>query len=123
MSEILEIFRGEPGHILRRSGEFVFREGDEAREMFVVLEGEVEILVGNVLVEVAGAGSVIGEMALIERMPRAATARVRTECTLLAVDSARFESLVRQVPPFATLVMRAMAERLRRMNRLAVDGV
>ena len=123
MPDMLELFRGEPGRVRRPGGEFVFREGEEAREMFVVLEGEVEILVGNVLVEVAGPGAVIGEMALVERVPRAATARARTECSLLAVDAARFESLVSQVPPFALLVMRSMAERLRRMNRLAVDGV
>lgn len=121
--EVLDLFRESPGRLERGPGEFIFREGEDARDMYVLLEGEAEILVGNVLVEVAKAGSVLGEMALIERRPRAATARARTACALVAVDGEGFDALVRRDPLFAKHVMRVMAERLRRMNRMAVDGV
>ena len=121
--ELVDLFREDKNRISRHLGDFVFKEGEDAGEMYLVIEGDVEILVGNVRVEIAKPGSVIGEMALIERRPRAATARAMTECALLPVDAERFEHLVHQVPSFATHVMKTMAERLRRMNNLAVDGV
>lgn len=123
MSEDPNLFTDVPGRLVRRAGDFIFREGEEAREMFVILDGEVEVLVGNLRVEVAGPGSMVGEMALVEALPRAATARALTDCTLVSVDSERFQSLIQKSPSFATSVMRTMAERLRRMNRMVVDGV
>jgi CRP/FNR family transcriptional regulator, cyclic AMP receptor protein len=123
MNDVLELFRDDPDRLFPVAGDFIFREGDEARDMVVVLEGEIEVLVGNLRVEVAGPGSVLGEMALIEPFPRAATARAVTNAKLARVNRDRFEVLIQKSPPFATHVMRIMAERLRRMNRLLVDGV
>jgi len=123
MSDVLSLFREEPGRLSRQAGEFIFREGEAAREMFVILDGEVEVLVGNLRVDVAGPGSIVGEMALIEELPRAATARALTACALVPVNAEAFQSLVQKTPPFALHVMRVMAERLRRMNRMVVDGL
>lgn len=123
MCDVLSLFLDEPGRLVRQAGDFIFREGEAAREMFVILDGEVEVLVGNLRVEVAGPGSMVGEMALIEARPRTATARALTACTLVPVDSGRFQSLIQKNPSFATHVMRLMAERLRKMNRMVVDGV
>jgi CRP-like cAMP-binding protein len=123
MNDLLSLFLDEPGRLSRQAGEFIFREGEEAREMYVILEGEVEVLVGNLRVDVAGPGSIVGEMALIEVLPRAATARALTACALLPVDGERFQTLIQKTPPFALHVMRVMAERLRRMNRMVVDGL
>ena len=77
---------------------------------------------GNVVEEV-GPGSVFGEMALIERAPRVATARAVTSCRMVRVDERRFRFLVQQHPLFALPIMRVMASRLRRMNdRLPPSG-
>jgi CRP-like cAMP-binding protein len=55
-------------------------------------------------------------MALIDGSPRSATAVCRTRCRLAAIDTARFDALVRETPEFARHVMGSMAERMRRMN-------
>jgi CRP/FNR family cyclic AMP-dependent transcriptional regulator len=99
------------------AGETVFQQGDTGTEMYVVAEGEVEILSGAVVLETARPGSVIGEMALIDHSPRSATAVAKTDCKLVAVDQRRFEFLVQQTPYFALEVMQLMAERLRTANR------
>jgi CRP-like cAMP-binding protein len=99
-------------------GETLFREGDEGDRMFVVPEGRLDILVGETIVETASDGGIVGEMALIDDAPRAATVVARTLSRLVAVDRKRFHSLVQSNPAFATHVMKVLADRLRNMNRL-----
>lgn len=96
----------------------VFRQGDARTFMFVVNEGEVEIKIGDKVLEVVGPGGIFGEMAMIDGSPRTATAIARTDCKLVPIDAKRFEFLVQQTPHFAIEVMRVLAGRLRRVNQL-----
>ena len=57
-----------------------------------------------------------GEMALIESQPRALTATVETDAELVEIPVRTFWVLVNETPYFAQLVMRVMAERLRRAS-------
>jgi CRP-like cAMP-binding protein len=98
------------------AGETIFRHGDARDFLFVVNEGEVEIVVGNKTVEVVQSGGIFGEMAMIDGSPRTATAVARTECKLVPIDQQRFQFLVQQTPYFAIEVMRVLADRLRRAN-------
>ena len=84
--------------------------------MYVVIEGEVEVYVGPTMVYVAGPGSVIGEMALIDQSPRSATTTARTDCRVAVVGLKRFEFLVQNTPYFSIQVMQIMADRLRHSN-------
>ena len=101
-------------------GEFLFKEGDKRELMYVLLEGEVEIRLGDYVVETAVPGALIGEMALIDDSPRAANAVAKTACRLAPVDKRRFHFLVQQHPHFATHVMKELADRLRNMNAAAM---
>jgi CRP-like cAMP-binding protein len=105
----------DPSHV-------IFREKDPGDLMYVVLEGEVEILVGERIIETIGVGGIFGEMALIDDGPRSATARSKTACKLVPVNAKRFMFLVEQTPFFAIHVMKLMSERMRRMNRTLVGG-
>jgi CRP-like cAMP-binding protein len=67
MSVTLELFRNETDVEQFAAGETIFREGDRGDDMFVVLEGTVELSAHGQRVEVLGPGSVMGEMALIDR--------------------------------------------------------
>jgi CRP-like cAMP-binding protein len=88
--------------------------------MYVLLEGEMDVRLGDYLVETAGAGALIGEMALIDDSPRAANAVAKTACRLAPIDQRRFHFLVQQHPYFATHVMKELADRLRHMNAAAL---
>jgi CRP-like cAMP-binding protein len=91
-------------------------EGAPGDVMYVVLEGEVELLVRSQVLEVAGPGDLVGEMALIDAKPRSATARAKSDCRLAPVDERRFLFLVHEHPFFALHVMRVLTDRLRRMD-------
>jgi CRP/FNR family cyclic AMP-dependent transcriptional regulator len=100
-----------------KAGSVIFREGDEARELFVVKSGQVRIQIGNRTVTELGPESIFGEMALIDNEPRSATAIAVTNVELVPVTEKQFLFLVSQTPYFALKVMRVLAERLRKTNK------
>ncbi|MFB3922947.1 MAG: cyclic nucleotide-binding domain-containing protein [Terriglobia bacterium] len=97
-------------------GQCVFKAGDRGDTMYIVIEGEVKILVGSTTVEIAGPGSIFGELALIDDEPRSATVVAKTHCRLVTVDQGEFCYMVSEGPFFALQVMKVIADRLRKMD-------
>jgi CRP-like cAMP-binding protein len=111
-----ELFRQEADTLQLAPGDFLFQEGDTSEKMYVLLEGKIEIFLGDFMLETAEPDMVIGEMALIDDGPRTANAVAKTACRLAEIDRRRFYFLVQQHPHFATHVMKTLADRLRDMN-------
>ena len=111
-----DLFRQEANTLQLAPGDFLFREGDSGEEMYVLLQGEIDIFLGDFVLETADPGSLLGEMALIEDTPRTANAVAKTASKLAQIDRRRFHFLVQQTPHFATHVMKTLADRLRHMN-------
>lgn len=117
-ASILNLFQNLENPETFAAGETVFVEGEPGEIMYIILEGHVEIRVGENTLEVAGPGSVIGEMALINLSTRSATAVAQDRCTLAPVDDKQFLSLIVRKPQFALRVMEIMANRLRHMDAI-----
>ena len=101
-----------------KPGEFLFREGDEARHLYVVKSGTLRVMSGSTVYETLKAGGIVGEMAIIEaEMPRSANVIAGTHAELAALDLDKFLSLVANRPSFALTVMRVITRRLRVMNQ------
>ena len=98
------------------AGQDVFKTGEPGDAMFVIIEGEVDIRVKSVVVETAGPGAIVGELALIDDEPRSAAAVTKTACRLVTVDRRRFLYMVQETPNFALAVMKVLADRLRRTD-------
>jgi CRP/FNR family transcriptional regulator, cyclic AMP receptor protein len=99
-----------------KAGEVIFREGDPAKELFIVKSGKVEIQLGNRLLDTLPELSIFGEMALIDPAPRSATAVAATDAIIVPVDERQFLFLVSRTPHFALNVMRVLTRRLRTSN-------
>jgi CRP-like cAMP-binding protein len=99
-----------------KAGEVIFRQGDPAHELFIVQSGEVEIRLGNRVLETLPQYSIFGEMALIDSAPRSATAIASSDAKLVPVSEKQFLFLISNTPYFALNVMRVMARRLRAAN-------
>ena len=99
-----------------KAGDVIFSEGDPAEELFVVKSGNVEIRLGNRLLDTLPERSIFGEMALIDHGPRSATAVAATDVTLVPVAEKQFLYLVSRTPFFALNVMRVLVDRLRTSN-------
>jgi CRP/FNR family cyclic AMP-dependent transcriptional regulator len=99
----------------------IFEEGSTGRELFVVLDGEVEIakLDGTRKTSIIklGKGEFFGEMAVIDGSARSATAIASAPNTkVMRINHARFVYLVSQQPAFALMIMDALSKRLRASN-------
>jgi CRP/FNR family transcriptional regulator, cyclic AMP receptor protein len=102
---------------LFKAGTTIFREGEQAHELFVIKSGDVRIQIGNRTVSELSADHIFGEMALIDNEPRSASAIAVTDVELVPVSEKQFLFLVGQTPYFALKVMGVLAQRLRATNK------
>jgi len=104
-------------------GAIIFEEGSTGRELFVVLDGRIDIVkldgATKTLTVTLGKGEFFGEMAVIDGSARSATAIAAAPNTrVMRINHARFVYLVSQQPAFALMVMDALSKRLRASNAM-----
>src|SRR5262245_4075221 len=105
--DIVQLKTDKPVGIRREHfepGEVVFREGDRGDWLYVVLDGQVEVVQslpgrGETPLRQLGRGECFGEIALVSDRPRSATVRSLTSVNLLAVDREAFQALFSSLPP------------------------
>src|SRR5579863_10660578 len=83
------------------AGSVVFNKGDPGECMYVVQSGVIEMVIGDLVVEVCGANEAIGFMSMIDDAPRSSTAQVREAAELSIIDQRKFRFMVDEVPNFA----------------------
>jgi CRP-like cAMP-binding protein len=106
-----------------QAGDYVFREGDASRDMYIVQEGRLELVkqyAGEekpiTQIEV---GDFFGEWSLLEEEPREVSARGLTEYRLLRIDQTVFNQIIREDPDIAVRMLRRLSRRL--SERQAAD--
>ena len=109
------------------AGATLFREGEDASAMFVVISGEVEVLKKSkrnmeARVAVLGPGDWFGEMSIVDIQPRSATVRALAPSRLLRVSSADLDALYRHDLRSYAIIILNLARELSRRLRVA-DGI
>jgi CRP-like cAMP-binding protein len=104
------------------NGDMIFSQGDLGTEMYIILEGEVEIIKhineeSHVLSHLEK-GDFFGEMALLEAVPRTADAVAKTDVKALVINGSRFDEMLRKNPEIAVRIIRKYSKRLREANTL-----
>ena len=97
--------------------EVIFEQGDEGDDFYVVVTGAVIISRGATKLATLGPREGFGEMAILDRETRSATATAGEDTTLLSLDRDSFDRIIEQNPVVARGVYRVLTERLR--NTLA----
>jgi CRP-like cAMP-binding protein len=104
------------------SGDRIFGQGDLGTEMFIIQEGEVEIVkhIGGESHSLSRLekGDFFGEMALLEALPRTADAVALTDVKVVAINGSRFDEMLRKNPEVAVRIIRKYSKRLREANTL-----
>lgn len=112
--------RGKELERICRDGEYIVREGERSREMFVIVSGKVRIskLAGTEQVELAvlGRGDFFGEMSVLESLPRDASAISIGETKLLTISTGGLLVRMRRDPTFAYEVLHRLSGRIRALN-------
>lgn len=96
-------------------GTVIFEAGDDGDALYLILEGEVKISIDAHTIDMLEAGTIFGEMALVDAKPRSADATAVSHCKLVKIDEPRFAQLASQYPQFGLEVMNIMSTRLRRL--------
>jgi len=90
--------------------------GHAASELFVILDGQVTIAVpGSAPIEM-GAGSFVGELALLDGGVRSASVEAKGPVVSLAITGRRFRKLMQAEPSIAIGVAEELARRLRAVH-------
>jgi CRP-like cAMP-binding protein len=106
-------FRDDASMLAFPAGTVIYRTGDAAGAMYVVVDGLVDVRSdadGSVMT--AHPGDVFGEMALCAHEARSGVATARAQTRVVPIDALRFTELVQNNPRFAIEVMHTMADRV-----------
>ena len=105
LAKVTDDLEVEPGKVL-------CKEGQPAREFFVIVDGEVEVRKRGKNVTTLGPGDFFGEIALIEHGTRTATVTAKTPLRFFVLHSRAFNGLMDSAPGVERKVLRALARRV-----------
>ncbi|HEX3019957.1 MAG TPA: cyclic nucleotide-binding domain-containing protein [Chitinispirillaceae bacterium] len=110
-----------------KRGTLMFIEGESSYEMFIIRSGKVRILKqeGECTIELAvlGPGSVIGELSLLDRQPRSATAQVVEDTVVTVIDEELFARTISNVPSWLSGMIQLVVKRLRDTMKKTSDDI
>jgi CRP-like cAMP-binding protein len=110
---------GELGKIYQ-DGEDIVRQGEIGDCMYVIQEGQVEVISENngeeVRLAIRGAGEFFGEMAIFERTVRSATVRALGQARILTIDKKKFLRRIQEDPTLAFRIVEIMSSRIRELS-------
>jgi CRP-like cAMP-binding protein len=114
-------------HLVR--GDVLFREGDVADSLYLMVSGRVAIVIANpidhreTVVALMDGGDMFGEMAMLDNGPRSAMARALEPSVVLAIPFDPVITAFRSDPNLLWAVTRLLATRLRVMDEALADSV
>jgi CRP-like cAMP-binding protein len=102
-------------------GEVVFREGDPAGELYLLIEGKIRIVsdygtADEMILNTLIAPNYFGEMAILDDKPRSATVVVVDDARLLALGGDSFKDLMLQMPEISFEICRGLSTRVRTLE-------
>ena len=112
----LDTIRTRADEVTADAGATIMSQGDVGDVAYVIAKGQASVIVGDARVATLGPGSMVGEMALIDRRPRSATVRALTDLELLAFEADAFREMISTMPKAAAKVLEQMGEKLRENN-------
>ncbi|MBN1602685.1 MAG: cyclic nucleotide-binding domain-containing protein [Chitinispirillaceae bacterium] len=110
-----------------KPGEILFEEGTQGREFFIMQEGRAGIYKdtpdGRIELAVVEQGGIIGEMSLLDNLPRSATVQALDPCKVLVVNQASFEKIMQDIPVWLQSIIKIVVSRLRDVNKRVDQSV
>jgi signal transduction histidine kinase len=122
MAELTEFRTYPPDYVL-------CHEGAYEDVFYIVADGNVIISKkmgqdeNERILRVGGRGDMVGEMAMIQNVPRAATVRTSTECTVLEMEKQDFEVILSRSPRMAMDIIRITLDRMRANDRTMIEDL
>lgn len=110
-----------------KTGEVLFREGDDATVVLLVLAGKLEVLIQregkDLVLTTSGPGAILGELAVLCGIPRSATVRAMEESVVLQWDAAAFRRMLLSDANLSQRVFRQSLKTLIEKERSMIDSL
>ena len=110
-----------------KAGDIIFREGEAGNTMYLIWSGRVAVFKGNleefVVLGYRGAGEIIGEMSVLDALPRSASVVALTDLRLFGISREKFQQLISVTPSSGWLVMSLLSARLREADKARSQSV
>lgn len=122
MAELTEFRTYPPDHVL-------CHEGANEDIFYIIVDGNVIISKdmgedgGERILRIGGRGDMVGEMSMIQNVPRAATVRTSTECTVLEMERQDFETILSRSPRMAMDIIRITLDRMRANDKTMIEDL
>ena len=122
VADLTEFHTYPPGHVL-------CNEGAYEDVLYIIADGNVAISKKMIegeddrILRLARRGDVVGEMALIQNAPRAATVRAATECTVLEMEKQDLETILTRSPRMAMDIIRITLDRIRANDQTMIEDL
>jgi len=104
-----------------QENEIIVRQGEVGNSMYVIQEGQVEVIQESngkeIQLAVLKEGEFFGEMAVFEKEVRSATVRALGSARILTIDQKNFLRRIHQDPSLAYRMIQTMSHRIREMNQ------
>lgn len=103
-----------------RPGEIIVRQGEVGECMYVIQDGDVDVLKEEngiqTVVDSMHTGDMFGEMAIIERTVRSSTVRAASPVRIMTIDKKTFVRRIHEDPSLALSVLKVMSQRVRKLD-------
>ena len=122
MASMSQLCTYPPEHTLCHEGAY--------EEVFYIIADGIATISKNIsehdgerILRIASKGDLVGEMALIQNVPRSATVRTLTNCTVLEMDKKNFEIMLSRSPSMAINIIRTTLDRIRENDQIAIQDL
>lgn len=99
-------------------GQNLITEGQKGGPFFVITEGRAQLIIDGKKKATLAAGNAIGEMSLIDGLPRSATVQAVTQIKALAIRSWNFQSMLEENWPITRKILIELSKRVRKMEKV-----
>lgn len=100
--------------------EYLLREGEESTEMYYLQSGTLAVFkrkadqehqIGTII-----SGELVGEMSFLDKLPRSASVKAMSDCTLIVVPHEKLEKTLNTMPKWFSALLHTLTDRLRKAN-------
>lgn len=114
--EIRSEFQPQAGFLHYKAGDVIIKQGEDAEQVYTLLEGSADAVCDNVKVGEVHAGEIFGALAVFTRQPRMASVVATDDCLVLAVRKEEFVDLIDHQPQICLSLIEEMAAKINQLN-------
>jgi serine/threonine protein phosphatase PrpC len=120
--ELIELMSNMDEHT-HAAGKVVMAEGQSGDSFHVIIQGKAAVTKGETVLAEVGRGGLLGEMALLDDLPRSATVRATERLHSLSISRTRFQGLLRSNPALSNKILWCFLHMLNRRLRTTTDDL